>query len=274
LHEGTPVTKGRHRQIAGLAAVLLVCMAAPAQAADQAPPPACKAPTELTRLSQPLTHTAQRLANAEPLTIVAIGSSSTAGAGASTPEASYPSRLAVELARRFPGLPITVINHGVNGEEARDMLERFPEDVIGAKPDLVLWQVGTNSVLRDDPLAPTSPIILDGARQIKDIGADVVMVDLQFVPRMIAKPEADTMVKLISAAAKEANVDLFQRFATMRHWHEVERLSFAAFTTPDNLHMNDWGYDCFARLIGAAIAEAATRDVASAQAASAQPATP
>jgi lysophospholipase L1-like esterase len=249
-------------------------MLAPAvTVAQEQPRFACKAPHELTRLSQPLLQTARRLANLEPVTIVAIGSSSTAGAGASTPEASYPSRLAAELKARFPGRPITVINRGVNGEEARDMLARFPQDVIAEKPDLVLWQVGTNAVLRDDPLAPTSPIILDGARQIKDIGADVVMVDLQFVPRMIAKPESDTMVKLISAAAKEANVDLFQRFATMRYWHEAERLPFAAFTTPDNLHMNDWGYDCFAKLIGAAIAEAATRDVASAQAASARPAT-
>jgi lysophospholipase L1-like esterase len=248
-------------------------MLAPAFAQEQ-PGLACKAPHELTRLSQPLLQTARRLANLEPVTIVAIGSSSTAGAGASTPKASYPSRLAVELKERFPGRPITVINRGVNGEEARDMLARFPQDVIAEKPDLVLWQVGTNAVLRDDPLAPTSPIILDGARQIKDIGADVVMVDPQFVPRMIAKPEADTMVKLISAAAKEANVDLFQRFATIRYWHEAEHLPFAAFTTPDNLHMNDWGYHCFAKLIGAAIAEAATRDVASAQAPAAQPATP
>jgi lysophospholipase L1-like esterase len=244
-------------------------MLAPAFAQEQ-PGLACKAPHELTRLSQPLLQTARRLANLEPVTIVAIGSSSTAGAGASTPKASYPSRLAVELKERFPGRPITVINRGVNGEEARDMLARFPQDVIAEKPDLVLWQVGTNAVLRDDPLAPTSPIILDGARQIKDIGADVVMVDPQFVPRMIAKPETDTMVKLISAAAKEANVDLFQRFATMRYWREAEHLPFSAFVTPDDLHMNDWGYGCLAKLLGTAIAEAATRGVASAQAHAAQ----
>jgi acyl-CoA thioesterase I len=268
------VTTGRHRQIAGLAAVLLACMVVPAQAIDAPPPIACRAPNELIRLTQPLVHTARRLANVEPLKIVAIGSSSTAGAGASAPEATYPSRLAAELKARFPGRPITVINRGVNGEEARDMLARFPQDVIDEKPDLVLWQVGTNAVLRDDPLAPTSPIILEGVRRIKELAADVVMVDPQFVPRMISKPSSEIMVNLISAAAKEANVDLFQRFATMRYWHDAEHLPFAAFTTPDNLHMNDWGYDCFAKLIGAAIAEAATRDVASAQAPSAQPATP
>jgi acyl-CoA thioesterase I len=261
-----------YRQISALTAGLLAGMLAPALA--QEPPYACKAPNEVIRLTQPLARAAQRLAGFEPLTIVAIGSSSTAGAGASSPEASYPSRLAVELKARFPGHPISVINRGVNGEEAHDMLARFAASVIDAKPDLVLWQVGTNSVLRDHPLAAINPIILEGVRQIKQVGADVVMVDPQFVPRMIAKPQTETMVNLISATAKEANVDLFQRFAAMRYWHTHERLPFAAFVTPDDLHMNDWGYDCLAKLMGAAIAEAATRGVASAQATSARHATP
>src|SRR3977135_2351956 len=65
--------------------------------------------------------------------------------------------LAAELKEQFPGHPITVINRGVNGEEARDMLARFPAQVIGEKPDLVLWQGGTNSVLRDYPPAPAQP---------------------------------------------------------------------------------------------------------------------
>ncbi len=75
--------------------------------------------------------------------IIAVGSSSTAGAFASSPDKSYPSRLAVELKERFPGQPITVINRGVNGEEAPDNLARLDTDVIAEKPDLILWQVGT-----------------------------------------------------------------------------------------------------------------------------------
>jgi acyl-CoA thioesterase-1 len=98
----------------------------------------------------------------------------------------------------------------------------------------------------------------------------VVMIDPQFAPRVIAKPDAEAMVTLISRAAKEANVDLFQRFATMRYWREAEHLPFSAFVTPDDLHMNDWGYGCLAKLLGTAIAEAATRGVASAQAHAAQ----
>ena len=111
-------------------------------------PATCGAPTEFSHLDRPLVRTARRLASGEPLTIVAIGSSSTAGAGASSPDASYPSRLAVELKQRFPLQDITVLNRGVNGEETEDMMARFATGVIAAHPQLVLWQVGTNSVLR------------------------------------------------------------------------------------------------------------------------------
>jgi acyl-CoA thioesterase I len=250
-----------------LAAGALACVLAPAIASAQPTQGACAAPKDLMRLARPLARTADRLAKHEPLTIVAIGSSSTAGAGASSAAASYPSRLAVELKTRFPTDTIRVINRGVNGEEAGDMLARFGESVIKEKPDLVLWQVGTNSVLRARGVAPVNPLILDGIRQLKEIGADVVMIDLQYAPRVIERPDAGGMVRLISAAAKETNVDLIQRFAVMRFWHDQEHLDFTDFISPDGVHMNDWSYACLAKLIGASIVEAATRNAASAHAA-------
>src|SRR5271167_1383833 len=132
--------------------------ATPAVAAPQqtttalATPDGCSAPAALARFDYPLRRTARRLANGDPLTIVAIGSSSTAGAGASSPAASYPARLAVELRQRFPNHVITVLNRGINGEETDQMMDRFAADVMAEHPQLVLWQVGTNSVLRDRSL--------------------------------------------------------------------------------------------------------------------------
>src|SRR5439155_145295 len=115
--------------------------------------PACDAPLDLIRLANPLSHFAKKLSLGEPITIVAIGSSSTSGAGASSPAANYPSRLAIELREHFPRLSITVLNRGVGGEEVADMLQRFDSAVVSVKPDLVLWQLGTNSVIRDHKLA-------------------------------------------------------------------------------------------------------------------------
>jgi lysophospholipase L1-like esterase len=228
-------------------------------AAAPAASPACNAPDDMTRLMNPLSRTGKRIAAGEPVKIVAIGSSSTAGAGASAPDKSYPSRLAVELTGMFPGQPISVLNRGVNGEEAPEMLARLDDGVLAEKPDLILWQVGANAVLRENPIGPVGHLILDGLRRMKASGADVILMDPQFAPKVLDKRDADAMVDLIATAAKAQNVDLFRRFAVMRHWRNVARLPFETFISPDEVHMNDWSYGCVAKLLARAIAEAATR---------------
>ncbi|MFZ3252582.1 MAG: GDSL-type esterase/lipase family protein [Pseudolabrys sp.] len=228
--------------------------------------PACDAPLDLIRLANPLPHIAQKVTAGEPITIVAIGSSSTAGAGASSPASTYPSRLEAELREHFPRLSITVINRGVGGEEVPDMLARFDSSVIAAKPDLVLWQLGTNSVIRGHKLADHGALIRAGLNKVRAIGADVVLIDPQFAPKVISKPEAESMVALIATTAKRENVDLFRRFDVMRHWREVDHLAFETFVSPDGLHMNDWSYACMAKGLGNAIAEAAQRPIMSATA--------
>jgi hypothetical protein len=92
-----------------------------------------------------------------------------------------------------------------------------------------------------------------GLARIKAIGAEVALIDPQFVPVVINAPNAAAMVSDIRAIAETKQVGLFQRFALMRHWHEVEHVPFETFVTADRLHMNDWGYDCFARSLAVAI---------------------
>ena len=238
-----------------------------AQAEPSGTPP-CKPRQDLIRLSVPLKQVARKLASGEPITIVALGSSSTAGAGASSNMASYPSQLALELQRHFPGHAIAVLNRGVNGEEVPDMLKRFDTAVIAAKPDLVLWQLGTNSVIRDHKISDRDSSIRDGLKRIRAVGADVVLIDPQFAPKVIVKPEAEHMVELIATTAKREDVDLFRRFDVMKRWRDVDHLPFEAFVSPDGLHMNDWSYACMAKGLGMAIAEAAQRPVLSARAGS------
>jgi acyl-CoA thioesterase I len=227
--------------------------------------PACDAPLNLLRLANPLAHVARKLAIHEPITIVAIGSSSTAGAGASSKAATYPSRLAAELKQRFPRQSISVLNRGIGGEEIGDMLKRFDKAVVAAKPDLVLWQLGTNSVIRHHPVADHGAAIRAGLAKIRATGADVVLIDPQFAPKVISKPEVEPMLELIAFTAKQENVDLFRRFAVMKRWYKTDRLGFSAFVSPDGLHMNDWSYACMAKGLAAAIADAATRPVLSAK---------
>ena len=254
------------RASAMLAATLFagLAFALPARADTSAP--ACATPLDLIRLANPLPHLAQKIAAGDAITIVAIGSSSTSGAGASSPAANYPSRLSVELQQHFPKSSFTMHNRGVNGEEIGDMLARFDSSVIAAKPDLVLWQLGTNAVIRGHQLGDHGLLIREGLAKIHAIGADVVLIDPQFAPKVIAKPDAESMVALISATAKQADVDLFRRFELMHHWRDVGHLAFETFVSPYGLHMNDWSYACMAKGLGNAIAEAAQRPVLSATA--------
>src|SRR5262245_31047365 len=249
------------KAISGFALIgVVLAVAGPAAGSETLPPKfACTAPSDLVRLDYPLRRAGQRIAAGLPLTIVAVGSSSTSGAGASSPAMNYPSRLAVELKALFPKIDINVINRGVGGETAVEMLRRFDDQVIAEKPDIVVWQVGSNSVLRDQPLAPHGTLIRDGLLKLKDAGAEVILMNPQYAPKVIAKPDAELMVDLIERAAKESHVDLFQRFALMRYWRLTENLPFDTFLSPDELHMNDWSYGCVAKLLAGAIADAAQR---------------
>jgi acyl-CoA thioesterase-1 len=226
-----------------------------AQRADMA----CSGPPDSVRFVWPLKQTGRKLLEGKPLSIVAIGSSSTAGEGASSPAASYPSRLLVELRMRFPFRPITMKNRGVGGTEAKEMLAKFDAEADDDRPDLVLWQFGTNSLLRNRTITEAVQVIEQGMRKFKAINADLIVVNPQYAPKVLAKAHTEFMLGVIAEAANQWRVNVFDRFAVMRHWHVTQRMPFSVFLSPDELHMNDWSYACVARLLGKAIAEAVTR---------------
>src|SRR6266850_795024 len=198
-----------------------------------------------------LPHVASKLAAGEPVVIVAFGSSSTVGYGTTSPEFTYPNRLAVQLHRQYPSADITVVNRGQGGEDAPEMMKRLQVSVLDMKPDLVIWQVGTNAVLRNLDPAETAKLVDEGIARIQAAGADLVLVDPQYSPAVNAKAEnASRMVQLLGKVAELRHVGFFPRFAVMRDWHEKQSMPFDSFVVADGLHMNDWGYACFAQLLG------------------------
>jgi len=222
----------------------------------------CRAPTDIVHLDEALPHLAAHIALKEAVTIVALGSSSTAGAGASSIDFTYPARLEAELKARFPSVPIRVLNRGIGGEDVKEMVERMERDVAAAKPELVIWQLGTNAILRDNGVDPEQPLILDGLKRLASMNTDVVLLDPQYAPKVLKDPDAYPMVDLISDIARDKHINLFRRFALMRYWHETSGVPFETFLSHDQLHMNDWSYGCTARYLGAAIAEAVSIELA------------
>jgi lysophospholipase L1-like esterase len=211
----------------------------------------CMPPKGGARAMGSLPHVARKLALGQPVVIVAFGSSSTAGYGSSAPEFTYPNRLAAQLRRQYPTADISVINAGRGGEDAPEMIKRLQTSVIDAHPDLVIWQVGTNAVLRNLDPTETANLVEDGVSRIQAAGADLVLVDPQYSPRVTEHPEsASQMIKLLGKVAELRHVGIFPRFEVMREWHEKQALPIDSFVIADGLHMNDWGYACFAQLLG------------------------
>jgi len=217
-------------------------------------PPNCAAPPAVSAIEAALDRTSSRILSGKPLTIVAMGSSSTLGVGASSPALSYPSRLEQELRRRFPGIEIRVVNHGVGGQDVPEELTRLGRDVIAEHPDLVVWQVGTNAVLRRDDLSADEELISRGVALMKESGIDVVLMDLQYAPRVLARPASDEMERLIAEIAKRTQVGLFHRFEIMQEWDRTRQLAPASGVGPDGLHMTDAGYACLANQLAEALA--------------------
>jgi lysophospholipase L1-like esterase len=198
-----------------------------------------------------LPHVASKLASGQPVVIVAFGSSSTAGVGTSSPEFTYPNRLAAQLRRQYPTADITVINSGHGGEDAPEMVNRLQRSVIDRHPDLVIWQVGSNAVLRNLDPSETAKLVEEGVARIQAAGSDVVLVDPQYSPRITERAEsASQMVKVLGRVAALRHIGIFPRFEVMRDWHEKQALPIDSFVIADGLHMNDWGYACFAQLLG------------------------
>jgi lysophospholipase L1-like esterase len=211
----------------------------------------CLSPKGSAQSVGSLPHVASKLASGEPVVIVAFGSSSTVGFGTTSPEFTYPNRLAAQLHRQYPSADITVVNRGQGGEDAPEMMKRLQTAVLDMKPDLVIWQVGTNAVLRNLDPTETAELVEEGSARIQAAGADLVLVDPQYSPQVYNHPEsASQIVKLLGKVAALRHVGIFPRFEIMREWHEKQDLPIDSFVIADGLHMNDWGYACFAQLLG------------------------
>jgi acyl-CoA thioesterase I len=221
--------------------------------------PECSAPDSLMRLDRAISHTAARISEGRSLKIVALGSSSTVGVGASSPANSYPSRLEAELREQYPDMRVEVINRGVGGEDAREMLARLDKSVVAERPDLVLWQVGTNAIVDEEGVSQEAHLVRKGLARLKAAGVDVILIDPQYSPTIVQRPNAGAMVRMLQTAAQAANVPVFRRYAIMSHWRTIEHVPFDRFIVKDGLHMNDWSYHCIAKLLATSIVAAASR---------------
>lgn len=219
-------------------------------------PTSCPDNTQNVSLGTTLPATSAALRRGDELVVVAIGSSSTSGVGASDRAHAYPARLESELVRRWPGHRVRVINKGIGGEDAEQMVARFERDVLSFNPDLVIWQAGTNMMLRNATKDSLVPLLRAGIGRLKDDQIDIVLMDPQYAPKVTDVPSHPEFVATIAQVAQEQRIGLFHRFALMRDWLDSKTFAEKDIIATDELHMTDVSYVCVARALAAGIADA------------------
>jgi len=194
-----------------------------------------------------------RAASSRPLRILAIGSSSTLGVGASAPGRAYPAQLAADLASRW-GVAAEVRNAGVSGELSAATLARLTGDLARDPPDLVLWQVGTNDAVAGVDVADFRANVEAGVAAARARRVPIILVDPQFYFGIQDLPRFERFVAVIGEVGAETRVPVFSRFALMKAWAAQSSAALAAALASDGFHMDDQGYACFARALADDIA--------------------
>lgn len=238
-----------------LLSLLALLLAAPLAAAAARADSAAACPEAGRDQAMVLPATQRALREGRPITIVAFGSSSTEGAGASAPEHSYPARLEARLRAAMPGVALRVLNRGRGGEEVSDMLARLERDVLAARPTLVVWQAGANAVLRGMAPEAFRAAMAAGLARVQAAGADVVLMDNQRAPRILANPNHVAFEATMASLAEAQHVPLFSRSGLMRRW-EAAGAPPTEFLVEDGLHHNDRGYDCLAAALAGSLVAA------------------
>ena len=217
--------------------------------------PACPVTPPLAPMHLP--HLLSAISHGVEGVIVALGSSSTQGVMASDLAHSYPAVLQQALSTALPEAHVAVINRGIGGQDAAEELARLEADVLAIRPQLVIWQVGANGALRNADPAVFHTLVSAGVRRLQAAGADVILMDNQQSPALLAKASEAEFDHQLAEVARDTGAALFSRRALMRAWSR-EGAPPVQFIASDGLHHNDHGYRCVALSLAQTITTALT----------------
>jgi lysophospholipase L1-like esterase len=185
-----------------------------------------------------------KLARHQPVRILAIGSSSTEGWGATSKNFSYPTRLQADLAAE--GNDVTVLNAGKGGETAIETVSRLEDMLERSSFDLVIWQVGTNDAVKGVDESRFRDLLQRGVSAAKGAGVDMILLDQQYFPSIPDLARYEQFVGAVEAVGEERKVSVFSRYRLMRQWNERSGDELKTMLSADSFHMSDKGYACLA----------------------------
>ena len=239
------------RAIAGLTVLLGLLASDPARADDAAS--ACEVPAYLLTSDSSLPKVAAAVKADQRLDILVIGSrSSTISAPDGT---AYPGRLEAALRQKMPSVAVNVSVELQVKKTAEEVAAGIGPILGGRKPTLVIWQTGTVDAMRSIDPDDFRGALAEGVAAVQKAGADVVLMNLQYSPRMETMISAVPYLDNMRVVAQQHEVPLFDRFAIMRQWNESGE--FDLFSAAHGLELAKRVHDCIGRALSTFVVETA-----------------
>jgi membrane dipeptidase len=199
-----------------------------------------------------------------PLTIVALGDSTTAGTplyqspleAPPTGKGNEESQFAYWLMHRQPGW--SVLNRGINGERSDQIAARFDRDVLANAPAAVIIIAGVNDVYQGRPVAEVTANLR--AMYDRAAAAGIPVIAGSIVPYNTATADANRKMHEINAwiaaqAARDPNVFAVDTRTAAAARDDGDRLA----ASPDGLHPDVEGYRAMAEAIRPGVMRALAR---------------
>jgi acyl-CoA thioesterase-1 len=241
-----------------IAGALLIALGLPALSEPASrpeaptPPPfslECQSGGEALAADSPLPNVAAALASRKRIRILTIGAS--AAAGRRTTPGGYTALLEQMLERAVKGLNVIMINRGVSGELAANAATRIRIETAITRPNVVLWQVGTNDALAYVSVPHIEATVVDTIHWLRDHKVDVILVGLQQVEGLAQNPHYIAVRDALRGIAARENVIIVRRDEAMRLIKQAKREG--NLPLPDEFEETETGYTCLAQYVARAI---------------------
>jgi hypothetical protein len=231
-------------------AIFLCSAAVRGEPADQ-----CAVPGYLLFGDSLLQRVNDAVSKEKTLRIVALGGTSSTLPGPDGSTFAYPARLETALARRLPGVKVTVTMLTKPRQTAEEMAENIEKLLLDQKPNLVIWQTGTYDAVHGTDPEEFRATVSDGVEKLQEGGADVVLVNMQYSPRTESIVAVGAYADGLRWVSREREVPVFDRLAIMRHWYDAGQ--FDLYKATKDLTMAKSVHDCIGQALAATIIDAA-----------------
>jgi hypothetical protein len=198
------------------AAAAMLAIAADAQASGER----CGVPDSLLTPQSSMPHIASAVRRNQRIDILLVSGSPTQ-TGATKGMKSYPAFFEQALHEQLPGVEIRLTVRTAPRRSAIDVLPQIPVMIEELKPALVIWQAGTVESLRGIPADEFASALGQGVALTLRGGADVVLLNMQYSPRMAAIMDTESYTQNMRRIVETLDISMFDRFEIMRHWNET-----------------------------------------------------